>query len=627
MQKFKLQLIGSLAVMSVIIISLLLIVSYTAFKTESVTLNKANLVEKNAAIEARLTEKFQAYEDVISALKIADSDVNQNRLSLGVVAQLKAMERAQRKVSDGLYLFDKDGGIYNTDGDFLDFNVKDLNREYYNAVFNRGVQFYISAPFNSAVSNKEVLGMAYRINDSYAVLSNIYLTSVLGELTARKDMFMYTNEGAILIAPYPEMLGKNIFVERPLYKQFSANNKELNYEAMVEGETFAATAFWSDLNVNQWAFVSFVNNSLIEEGANKQLMFSMMTSVICLGITIMIMLVLVNKIVLTPVGGAPEEIASLMEEMAEGDFTRTIIPTGKETGIYHSLIKLSSKLSELIKSTHGISESVSSASQQLNAVMNDTKSNAQQELSQVEQISTAIAELSSTSQEVSQQAVSAEEEARNARESVNKGKLTLEKNIDLIDSINVSVNGSADIVNELRSFVLEIGSVTDVINSISEQTNLLALNAAIEAARAGEHGRGFAVVADEVRSLASKTQESTVSIQEIIEKLQTQSEKAQNDMGQNVELIAESVLLADSVKGSFEDIVRAADSISEINTLVATAAQEQFSVTEDISRNTTQAFDLVQQNVSGIEETLQASLELAKLAESQKSELAFFKIV
>lgn len=173
---------------------------------------------------------------------------------------------------------------------------------------------------------------------------------------------------------------------------------------------------------------------------------------------------------------------------------------------------------------------------------------------------------------------------------------------------------------------MEIGSVTEVINSISEQTNLLALNAAIEAARAGEHGRGFAVVADEVRSLASKTQASTISIQENIEKLQSQSAKANQNMLRNVELIQESVKLADSVDASFEDISAAVASISELNSMVATAAQEQHSVIEDVSKNTTHAYDLVQQNVAAANQTMQAANELSQLAETQKAELEYFRV-
>jgi methyl-accepting chemotaxis protein len=378
--------------------------------------------------------------------------------------------------------------------------------------------------------------------------------------------------------------------------------------------------------VTSWGYVTFIDDSIIEQGADQQLISSLLFGLVSLIIAVGILIVTMEKLVLKPVGGVPDEIAALMENMANGDLTQELKQTGKETGIYLSLVKLSIQLSELIKNSHGISESVSSASQQLNVIMNDTKSNSQEELAQVEQISTAIHELSSTSQEVSSKAVMAEDEAKIARESVVNGKLTLEKNITLTSDINASVSDTAVIVKELREFAVEIGSVTEVINTISGQTNLLALNAAIEAARAGEHGRGFAVVADEVRNLASKTQESTVNIQSIIEKLQSQSERANDNMTKNVELIEESVSLADHVKASFEDISAAVESISEINALVATASQQQHCVTEDISKNTTLAFDLVRQNVAAVDETLQASSELSQMAEAQKNELDFFKV-
>jgi methyl-accepting chemotaxis protein len=126
--------------------------------------------------------------------------------------------------------------------------------------------------------------------------------------------------------------------------------------------------------------------------------------------------------------------------------------------------------------------------------------------------------------------------------------------------------------------------------------------------------------------LATKTQESTVSIQEIIEKLQSQSHKANENMVTNVELIEESVTLADQIKAAFEEIASATQSISDINTLVATASQQQFAVTEEISQSTTQTFDLVHKNVAAINQTLQSSSELAELAENQKSELSYFKV-
>ncbi|WP_231625751.1 methyl-accepting chemotaxis protein [Vibrio coralliirubri] len=597
-----------------------------SFKSESIALNKHVLRERNATIEESLSQKVEGYRSVLSGVEASKPDITADGLSDRVVTQLEMLYRTQTQFIEGAYLIDVEGGIYDVSGEKLDFNVRDLGRSYYNAMFNGGKTFFFSAPFVSAVTNREIVVMGYKIDSNVAVITSVYLDSLLEAIAERNDIFLYADDGTILVAPYSELRGKNIYQERPLYKGFSAGTPELSYNAVVNGDDTAFTAFWTELDITGWKFVSFIKDSEIEKGADSQLVTSTIVGVVSLLVALGILLITINKQVLKPVGGTPNEIASLMERMANGDFTQRIHPTGHETGIYRSLIKLSRQLSELIKNTHGISENVSSASEELNVIMNDTRSNAQEELSQVEQISTAINELSSTSQEVSQQALAAEEEAKKAKENVESGKQTLEQNIALTGSIASAVNESADIVDELRHFAIEIGSVTEVINSISEQTNLLALNAAIEAARAGEHGRGFAVVADEVRSLASKTQDSTVSIQVIIEKLQKQSVRAHDDMAQNVDLIEQSVQLADSVKAFFEGISQSVESISDINTMVATAAQEQFSVTEDISKNTTLAFDLVQQNVSGIEETLQASSELAKLAETQKRELDFFKI-
>ncbi|CCN86060.1 conserved exported hypothetical protein [Vibrio nigripulchritudo SFn27] len=624
--KFKIKISATLGIIIFAIIAILITVSDLAFKNESVELNKQVLKEKNAAIETGLTEKINSYRNVLSGVKVTQEDVSGNRLSNPAITQLEMLHRTKRKFIEGAYIVQFDGSVFDVSGEKLGFNVKELGRAYYRAIFQEGRTFYVSSPFQSAVTDKEIVVMAYKIDHAFFVMTSIYLDSLLEDVALRKDMFLYTEDGTILVAPYTDFLGKNIIDERPLYQQFSEKSPELHYDVVVNGKEQGFTAFWAHMDVTGWEFVTFVNDGAIEEGADAQLVTSIIVGFLSLLLALLVLLMTVNKLVLRPVGGAPDDIAALMEKMATGDFTQKLDRSEGGTGIYRSLVILSDQLSGLIKNTHGISESVSSASQQLNVIMNDTKGNAHDELAQVEQIAAAINELSSTSQEVSGKATVAESEAKAARESVSNGKLTLEKNIGLTSKIDHSITESAAIVNELRQFSIEIDSVIEVINSISEQTNLLALNAAIEAARAGEHGRGFAVVADEVRSLASKTQESTVSIQEIIEKLQSQSERAQENMAENVKLIEESVHLADAVRNSFEDISKAVESISDINTLVATASQEQFNVTEEISRNTTQTFDLVQQNVTGINETLQASAELSRLAETQKNELGFFKM-
>ncbi|RYU52019.1 methyl-accepting chemotaxis protein [Aliivibrio finisterrensis] len=325
-------------------------------------------------------------------------------------------------------------------------------------------------------------------------------------------------------------------------------------------------------------------------------------------------------------GNDLNNIFTIFDTIANGDLSNSFDVTGKETGIYASMITLNEKLTSVINSSFHISENVTVSSEELTVVMKNIANNTQNELSQVETISTAISELSSTSKEVSLNALQAEDKTKQAIGHIDLGNKALEQSIVLTQTINDSVQETANMIEELKSSAITIGEVTSVISAISDQTNLLALNAAIEAARAGEQGRGFAVVADEVRSLAAKTQESTKSIQNIILTLQSKSEKTNDNMRLNVNSIQESVILLSNVKSSFEDITKSVKSISDINTLVATASQEQSSVTEDIAKNTIRVFDLVNENMAAVNQTEQASQELALLAEQQTNELSFFKL-
>jgi methyl-accepting chemotaxis protein len=245
---------------------------------------------------------------------------------------------------------------------------------------------------------------------------------------------------------------------------------------------------------------------------------------------------------------------------------------------------------------------------------------------ETEMVATAMNEMAATAQEVAQNANSAAEAAEGADLEAQKGQQVVTATLREINTLAASVEEAARVIQKLESDSDAIGSVLDVIGNIADQTNLLALNAAIEAARAGEQGRGFAVVADEVRTLASRTQKSTQEIQTMIEQLQSGARNAVAVMAQGTERAKVSVEQATRAGSSLAAITTAVASISDMNMHIARAANQQGEVANEINSNLASITTSVEHTSHSSTQLNSASEELSGLAASLKSLVGHFRI-
>ena len=312
----------------------------------------------------------------------------------------------------------------------------------------------------------------------------------------------------------------------------------------------------------------------------------------------------------------------------EGDLTKRLDETGdkevKELAEKFNLFVI--KIQLLIKQVSEASEHLISSVKPLTEMSVDTKLNVNQQEHKIEQVATAMNEMTATVQEVARNAGLASEAAGSADSESIEGLRVVSEVVSAINDLSNEATNTTNTIHSLEKDTEQIGSVLDVIKSIAEQTNLLALNAAIEAARAGEQGRGFAVVADEVRTLASRTQKSTSEIQEMIERLQVGSEGAVNAIETSQKKTQDVVGKAKIAGQALSAITDAVSSIAQQNTQIATAAEEQSSVAEEINQNIVSINALAIQTADGAEHTAASCQDLEKTAHDLQQMISMFKV-
>ncbi|MCE0494772.1 methyl-accepting chemotaxis protein [Vibrio salinus] len=327
-----------------------------------------------------------------------------------------------------------------------------------------------------------------------------------------------------------------------------------------------------------------------------------------------------------PINRATEAMADIAH--GDGDLTSRLNDRAKdEVGeLARQFNYFVSKVHDTVVEANLVSQSLNSSAEKLSQVTEQTGNNIQRQQQETELVATAMNEMVATVQEVAQSASEAAEATEKANKASMHGQSDVESVINSINNLSEDIEQTGKVLKQLEQQSTDIDTVLEVIRSIAEQTNLLALNAAIEAARAGEQGRGFAVVADEVRALASRTQQSTEEIQHIIEQLQQGSKQAVSVMQNSIDSSRYSVEQAEQAGTSLQEITSTVDTINAMNIQIASAANEQVSVSDEINRNIANINDAVTQTVDTCEQSENASQELRVLAQQLSQHMSHFKV-
>ncbi len=406
---------------------------------------------------------------------------------------------------------------------------------------------------------------------------------------------------------------------------------ESGFEQYVDPRGTTVLSAYAPLNVAglPWGILAEIDR---DEALQAQSHLRATLINIMLGSTLTVLIIgallgwLFAKMMVKPI----EETVLAVKDIAEGegDLTRRLDDKGNDelAELATWFNRFMQKLQELIQQFNGVAGELTTSATELLAVSDETNTGIARQKEEMEHAATAINQLTTTIADVAKNAELAASGAMQARSEAGDGKNTAEESVITIQGLSSTVERATEVIGRLEQDSIDIGGVLDVIRTIAEQTNLLALNAAIEAARAGEHGRGFAVVADEVRTLAFRTQQSTQEIQEMIERLQKASKEAVTAMDESNEQAKKGRNFADETGNVLIKLTESINQISDMNTQIASAAQEQSVVAEEINNNVVGVTEISNRTAAGAQQTASASDNLSNLAVKLKGIAGQFKV-